>query len=184
MFDKQQEEARKNAEKDRDIARDKAQYREDLLKSTLVKAMGVYSNVKKARRFLRARAIEREGQEKTVLGEQYDVYLEMINDAQLELENLARDIATSSPAFSDPRSLEATVWRMESYLDKLIGEYEDVRGNFQGQTPWLAFAELPLLKEFIGPSKGSRFKAEFSDSYHEIQRAIRADLLHPNLRAA
>jgi hypothetical protein len=73
---------------------------------------------------------------------------------------------------------------MESYLGKLIKEYESVRGNFRGQTPSLALAKLPLLKEFREPSKKNRFfKSEFSDSYHEIQRAIRADLLHPNLPA-
>jgi hypothetical protein len=180
MFEYQR--VREVLDKERELNRKNFEYREDLLKSILVRAMDAYSAVKKARRLLRARAIVKGGAPPEILlAGPYDVYLEMINDAQLKLENLARDIETSAPAFTAPEALEKNVWAMESYLGKLLKEYETSRRMFEGETPSLALTALPLLEEFTGPSGDSRFKEEVVRPYHEVQRGIRADLLHPNL---
>jgi hypothetical protein len=178
-LDKERERERDTRDKKRELNRKRFEYREELLKSILVRAMAAYSAVKKARRLLRARAIIKHGDDpEVVLAEPYDLYLEMINDAQLNLENLARDIETSAQAFTDPKSLEKNVWKMEHYLSRLIEEYEEHRRMFAGN---LASADLPLLNEFTGPFKGSNFEKEVVKPYHAVQRAIRADLLHPNL---
>jgi hypothetical protein len=153
------------------------EYREGLVKSILDRALIAHSDVKKARRLLRARAIVDDGG--MVSATSYDLYLEMINNAQLALENLARDIETSAPAF---RSLELAddVWSMENYLSKLITEYETYRGKFRGSPPLLAINELPKLQGFI--ARGiSEFQKSFVVPFREVQRALREELLFPSL---
>jgi hypothetical protein len=103
----------------------------------------------------------------------------MISDAQLELVNLAREIATSKREFSDPKELHKKLSRMKSYLGKLIGEYERSHPTI---TP-LPLADLPLLKDFTVFSKDSNFKKQFDDPFHGIQRSMRGELLHPSVQS-
>jgi len=102
----------------------------------------------------------------------------MISDAQLELVNLDREIATGEPAFSDPKDLHKQLSRMKSYLGKLIGEYER---SHPTNTP-LPLAHLPLLKDFTAFSKDSNFKKQFDRPFHGIQRSMRGDLLNPSVQ--
>jgi hypothetical protein len=174
--------ARQLADKEREIDHKNLEYREDLLKSTLARMTAAYSAVKKARRLLRARAIlSRDRPAPCVLGKPYDSYMDVVNDAQLEVENLARDIHTSAPAFSDSKSLVAELYAIDFYLGTLISEYENTRGEFEGEEPEKALGELAALQEFIGRAKGGPFKEHVIVPYHKIQKAIREDLLHPQL---
>jgi hypothetical protein len=167
---------RQKLDKERELSRNRFEYREDLLKSILIRAMDAYTAVKKARRLLRARAIRGDNPE-VVLKDSYDLYLGMINDAQLALENLARDISNSSPAFTDSVTLAQKVWKMEHYLSELVEEYEERRRMFQDDFP---FANLPQLQEFVGHG-GRNFRDELQTPFHDVQQAIREDLIHPNL---
>ncbi len=172
---------RREDENERDLYRMQLEYRDKLLLSTLTQAMNAYSQAKRARRLLRGKAIviQDEDKEEIVLADQYDTYLETINAAQLELENLARDVETSTKAFSHSDTLKDHLWKMESYLHKLVGEYEESRRYFSDGK--LSFDKLPNLKEFLLPAKDSSFKPQFVAPYHEVQRFIRKDLLHPNI---
>src|SRR5687768_4598097 len=107
---------RQALEKQRDLERKSVDYREGLLMSTLTSTMDAYSRTKKARRFLRARARSRHPEAVIILAEQYDLYIEWINDAQLDFENLARDIDTSAQAFTKPVFLRDQFYKMDSYL--------------------------------------------------------------------
>ena len=130
---------------------------------------------------MRARAIVRgEAGGKSALTKQYDFYLQMIIDAQLELENLAGDIETSEQTFSDPTALLAPLSKMESYLGKLITEYEKAFETLQ-RPKLLCLTALPQLDGFTATSTEGDFKKQFSAPYRAIQRAIRGDLLPPNL---
>ena len=191
LADRQREEDRRSAEKQRDLDRvteeknrelraRKIEYREGLLLSVLAKALGAYSQAKKARRLLRARAIAQEGDRAMVLADGYDQYMELVNDAQLELENLARDVTTSGKAFSQHESIAASLRRMEVYLSELIGEYEKTRPLFAESVSKRPLRDHPLLEDFLRSASLSKFSPEVIHPYHEVQAAIRGDLLHPN----
>jgi hypothetical protein len=172
---------RQALEKQRDLDRKNLEYREALLLSILSKAMDAYGRAKKARRLLRARAISAKNEETVVLADQYDACFDMLNDAQLDLENLARDVETSGRAFTDPNALVNHLRDMDGYLGKLISEFEDSRRRFFGDEASLSLTELPILADFLKPTKTSRFMAGMVVPYHEVQKRIRAALLHPNL---
>lgn len=97
-LDKEQERERDTLDKERELSRKRFEYREDLLKSILIRAMDAYTAVKKARRLLRARAIIKRGDDpEIVLADPYDLYLGMINDAtSLNSSRSMRNVAERS----------------------------------------------------------------------------------------
>lgn len=180
-FEYQQE--RQEAEKARDLERKLIEYREGLLMSTLTAAMKAYARTKKARRLMRARARVVAGGRSIVLATEYDFYLDWINDAQLDFENLARDIDNSRPAFTNPNPLKEKLQKMDSYLGTLITEYEDKRNRFRGEPQSLPLEQLPILDDCLAPTKKSEFLTEVVVPYHDVLKGLRQDLLHPNLVA-
>ena len=180
-LERQKENDRQAAEKQRELERKRFEYREALLLSTLSNAMNAYGRTKKARRLLRGRGIRSRGETQIVLASEYDQFFDRVNDAQLDLENLARDVKTSAKAFSEPEALEQDLWSMESYLGELISEYESVRSRFSENDPSLPVRDLVHLEDFLKSTDSSRFRPEMVSPYHEVQRRIRRDLLHPNL---
>ncbi len=181
QFDRDREHERASAEHEQERQRKHIEYREDLLKATLAKTMADYNSVKRARRLLRARAIVVQDSADYVLLDPYDTYMDIINESQLDFENLARDVDMSEPAFSSSRDLVRALRTMESFLGKMLKEYETFRRDFHGDSPSKKLNELNELSAFIGPFEGSAFATDFVGPYHEIQRAIRGDLLHPQL---
>jgi len=181
--DKEDERERKNRDKEDERERKNRNRREEFLRSILTRAAQAYSNVKKARRLLRARAIVRgEAGGKSAVRKHYDFYLRMIIDAQLELENLAGDIQTSEGMFFNLTALLAPLSEMESYLGKLITEYEKKAFETLHGPKLLCLTDLPQLEGFTATStEVGDFKKQFSGPYRAIQRAIRRDLLRPNL---
>jgi len=181
QFDRDREHERALAEHEQERQRKHIEYREDLLKATLAKTMASYNSVKKARRLLRARAIIVQDSADYVWLDPYDTYIDIINESQLDFENLVRDVEMSEPAFSSPRELIQALRTMERFLGKMLKEYETFRRDFHGDVPRKKLNEFNELRAFIGPFEGSRFATDFVGPYHEIQRAIRGDLLHPQL---
>jgi hypothetical protein len=53
------------------------------------------------------------------LANQYDTFFDMLNDAQLDLENLARDVETSAKAFSESAVILEHLRSMDTYLGDL-----------------------------------------------------------------
>lgn len=182
VFEYQRE--RHNQDKDREFERKALEYREELLKAVLSRAMACYSQSKKARRLLRARALEHHDGITIVLANQYDQYLDLINDAQLELENLARDVQNSAPAFSSPDAIVKHLRSMDKYLSRIICEYERNRGLSTMADGKLTLDEFPVLKEYLKTAAESPFNPNVIVPYHEVQLAIRKDLLHPHLPSA
>ena len=108
---------------------------------------------------------------------------DLINEAQLDFENLARDVKTSAKAFSNSKKTAEDLNKVDSYLNDLIGEYEDKRSLFSGAEPTLPLNKLECLQDFLQPARLSKFKEGVVVPYHDVQFAIRGDLMHPNLPA-
>jgi hypothetical protein len=162
------------------------EYREELLKSTLTKILAAYSSVKTARRLIRAIAIYTgSGYRILVAGKLLDRYMLLVNKAQLDIENLIRDVETSSPAFGKIVSLSINLKSIDSYLGNLISEYEEFRPQFliEENEPIIELFRLNNFTDFIGPAAapGSIFKKKIIEPIHNLQKELRADLLHPKL---
>lgn len=185
LFTFEYQRERRRQDEGRELGRKNLEYREDLLKTTLAKAMVAYGSIKKARQLLRARAFVPVARaERVVLARFYDEYMAAIIDGKLDIENLARDIKTSAPAFgSAAAALVGQLQSMDGYLKGLVTEYEDCRSGFEGDDPVRKLSELPVLGEFTVPG-GTRFHDRIVDPYHKVQEGIREGLLHPRLTTA
>jgi hypothetical protein len=194
-MDRERDIAQQTGEKDRDLERlelekkrdlhaKKVEYRESLLLGVLSKSHSAYSKSKKARRLLRAKAkqMDNDGNE-ILLAQGYDEYMDLVNDAQLELENLARDVATSGVAFSSPGDIVASLRQMDKYFGNLIEEYENRRPLFPADRPIRSLVEHPRLVEYLRSAEDSEFMTQVVHPYHKVQERIRKDLLHPMIPA-
>jgi hypothetical protein len=68
---------------------------------------------------MRGRSVSTQGRGQVVLANQYDTFFDMLNDAQLDLENLARDVETSAKAFSESAVILEHLRSMDTYLGDL-----------------------------------------------------------------
>ena len=180
--DKDREREHQTHVKEREVERQRREYREELLVATLSRTVAAYGQTKKARRLLRARCGPGQSGPCNVQLDEYDKYMEAINDAQLELESLKGDVMTSKPAFTDASSIASLLEAMEKYLGKLIKEYEANRHALVASKGSIPIGNLKRLKDFLTPAdEQNAFKLSVIDSYHEVQKRIRSDLLHPRL---
>jgi len=124
-----------------------------------------YLNSKRSRRCLRAEATKiAPGQYSDIALQPYDRHMRAVNDAQLELERLVRELRVTSPAPEWLKEATSSMKSMESYLRNLITEYEDSYGRSEsGQS--LKLEMLPRLSDFIGPFDGSQFQEMFSHAH-------------------
>jgi hypothetical protein len=171
-------------EKVKDSERTALEYQRNLHLSTLKSVMHAYVRIKKARRLLRARARIVVASEKMILAEHYDAYLDWINDAQLDLENIARDIETSASAFAHPIALRDNIRTIERYLNGIITEYEKMRCEFIEADQALSISSFPALSTFLSKDKESGFQTDVVIPYHEVQKGLREELLLPSYKDA
>jgi hypothetical protein len=65
------------------------------------------------------------------------------------------------------------MWKIEKYLDFIIGEYEENLTNFTGTPPGKHLIELPQLSEFIGPFESAdNFKVNFKGAFRAVLSAL------------
>lgn len=121
--------------------------RRSFLGQVLATVTQAYSDLKRSRRMLRARALHHREGEKLVVVQQYDAYMDEINGVQLKFEQLAQDIASTPRAFTNPESCVAALRAMEAALHRLISEYEEKRPTLSGTS--VPLAELPTLSAFL-----------------------------------
>jgi hypothetical protein len=156
--------------------RKRLEYDEGLLKATLGKAMESYNTAKKARHLLlaRARTVKSDSKEWLVSGPDYDSYMAMVIDAQLQLDNLARDVETNSRVFTRYGSeITKDLKSMEHYLSELIHDYDSMRPSFQEK---VLLTALPHLSDFLLPRWGSKFENEVAVPFRKVQKYIRDEL--------
>lgn len=176
--EKERDRERQAAEKESDLQRERREYREELIKATLGRATASYSAVKRARRLMRARAITRldDAASEGVIADPYDAQMFEINNAQLEFENLARDVKTSASLFSEVDAVTRALDALETYLNRIIREYENERRHFAGEPPQLELERLPHLTRFLAP-RSPDFGAQVLGNFRRVQQVLRRDLL-------
>jgi hypothetical protein len=158
-------------------------------KEIISKFIKTYSEAKKIRRLLRAKSLlpstVQTSNTAEVLASIYDEQMQEVNKIQLELEAIKQEIKTSietsSEVFTNPSNLKDHISSMESYLRKIVKEYEDNFRKFKGEPPSLSLDSLPRLNEFLEPLiEGSDFDKKFVNDYHLALKSIRGDILSVN----
>ena len=101
----------------------------------------------------------------------YDELLQVVLDAQLSLETMARNLRVEGGLFAAETGVVSSVTAAEVYLRELVGEYEAAmpaaaaQGSGDMPTP-------PRLADFIGPYlETSPFRNQF---IHPIQASMAA----------
>lgn len=169
---------RQKQDSERELYRKNLESKEQLRRSVLARSMSAYRAVKKARRFLRAQAIlDPVERPPMVTLQEYDRWLETVNDAQLDLEALVLDLGTSHQTFSAQEVVKKSLNSMESYLGEIVTEYEENRRKFDEASHTFLLHSLPKLGDFIAPSVGSGFTSSVKEPYERLHLSIRADLL-------
>jgi hypothetical protein len=133
-----------------------------------------YRAVKEARRLLRAGGIRPvPGSSPMILSDEqvarYDQQMVVINKEQLKLEALMIE-SRNFPPVADSRLLTQEIRRMESYLGKIIDEYEDVLPRES-----LDLRQMRRVAEFTGESDAQRDRrlGTFQQNFvHPHYRAI------------
>lgn len=132
-----------------------------------------YNRAKRARRLLRATALNHEiiFDDRRVRAARYDELMQSVLDAQLSLETMVHTMRAENGVFAAESELIDSMTAAEGYLRALITEYEEVMPQAaQGE---IALQMLPELAAFLGPySEADRFRAEFVRPMNVVLAAI------------
>jgi hypothetical protein len=183
-------EKRERQEKDRDDRLRREAELDEFRKKVFERLNCAYVATKRARRLLRATAFSPPyygafDPKAKVQKDQYDRHLQVLNDTQLDLEVLRRDVEANSLAFTDHQGLIAALKTMDkNCLDELITEYETMRGGFGENSP-MTVENLGKLQDFVkshgrkkvDPGKKSKLFSAFYEGYKNAREAIQKDIL-------
>jgi hypothetical protein len=148
-----------------DEGRRLAENRNQFRKQVLARLDRAYAATKRARRLLRATACvppyygkSREiNPQSEIQPAAYDAQMSALNDAQLELEGVVKDVRANSDAIE----------RAPELADRVSGTATPRRVD-----------ELPMLRGFIGPAEHGDFRF-LAILYQDATRLLRAEMLHP-----
>ena len=170
---------RELSDKEREHARLEVEARRDSVRLVLDRLTATYVTAKAARRLIRSRTTGIERGKRvpptaTLPVAFYDEQIKAINAAQLELEALWQVINLFP--FPEQRNVATSIRKMESYLNRLISEYEF---NFpRDGSDRIAMSALPKLANFIGPScEAGGLKGRFAKGYHDATDRLRKYIL-------
>jgi hypothetical protein len=121
-------------------------------RSTLSDIVTSYNQVKSLRRRLRAEAVRPsyKDPDAVVSAREYAALLQRVNDAQLTIEAHVRLINGNRGLYAESNVLVNDLRGAEEYLGKLLTEWEESLGRFQGDPPQESLAKLPVLRCFVG----------------------------------
>lgn len=103
--------------------------------------------------------------------------LEQLNDVQLKLEILAKDLETYAGLFKDGLATHASVTSMEEYLNGLINEWEHSSVEFVGTPPSANVREMPRFADLIGYYPATDFRPKFVHCYYAAVEKLRGSLV-------
>jgi hypothetical protein len=139
--------------------------RHQLLRTDLLDGVAtLYYKAKSVRRRLRA-SVSTDGQ---IDATKYDELLQELNETQLGLERFVAQAKNGADQNVVPKDVPEKLGSMESYLGKLVSEYED--SAIAGET--LAVNRMDKLQDLIGPYRPSHFRSEFVHPYRDASSAV------------
>jgi hypothetical protein len=152
--------------------------RADELRNALLDRLNEsFVEVKKVRRLARATS------EKVMIGavtqlfihkSRFHEYLQALNDAQLKLEIVSKDVESNKSLFIDAKDVIKRLDMMEEYLNRLVDEYEHLSVMTVSDPvdcfPVIGFSRL---SDLLGPYKTSNFRKEFVHTYYANLESIR-----------
>ena len=154
----------------------------ELRKLLLDRLNDAFIQVKKIRRIARATADKRRTDaevEYFIDRTQFHEYLQAINETQLDLELVSKEIVSSRALFRNPDFLVENVDSMEEYLNRIVDEYEHTLTSESLEVPaTFHIRRFPELHDLLGAYKTSKFRGEFVHRYYASLDAIRNDLTH------
>jgi hypothetical protein len=159
--------------------------RADELRSALLNRLNeAFIDVKKVRRLARATS------KKVAIGgavymfiprAQFHDHLQAINDAQLDLELVSKDVESSRNLFVDADQVIKRLDMMEEYLNGLIDEYEHSTAEPAADpVDCFSVASFPRLSDLLGSYKTSDFRTQFVHTYYANLESVRQALFNGN----
>ncbi|MFO0943883.1 MAG: hypothetical protein U0930_24365 [Pirellulales bacterium] len=150
--------------------RDLAEERRKLLREMHSELVAAYNTAEAVRRQLRAQVgyDPEVGLPKnaTITIEPYIEQMDALMDAQLIFELYARRAKDRKIWFATGDGLAMNLKTVESYLNKIIDEYESQRNAFvRTGLAAKALSELPVLSEFLGSSDSTNFSSQFKKAF-------------------
>ncbi|MEX3935905.1 hypothetical protein AB4Y32_29635 [Paraburkholderia phymatum] len=160
------------------VQRERREAKHQLVQSTLQDIVRSYNEIKAIRRQLRAEAVRPayDHLEAFVLATPYAELMRKLNDAQLALETHMRRIEGNKPQYPHPETLLGGLRKAESYVGKLISEWEKGSG-FARKKELSAF---PVLRSFLSHANQG-FKPCFADPIADVLNAL-GKVLSPSRR--
>jgi hypothetical protein len=141
-----------------------------------------YRTVKKSRRALRATGLTTKFQnvDFTLSPEQLSAYVKemaTLNDAQLDLERLVLELGHFPDSFRGSPDLSKTLGSMESYVRRVLTEFEEKLPTLRNNAGTTPFSSLAKLVDFTSSNRTSEFGSKFSDGHDKALGLIRVELL-------
>ena len=112
-----------------------------------------------------------------VRASEYDGLMQTINEIQLNLEEVCKELKREDVALPEAETVKGYVKKMEKYLSHLVHEYEQKMPAFQGTPPSLPLSDMPNLQDLINPHPKSRIEQEFTRPYYDAIATLRGGTL-------
>ncbi|QPF81791.1 hypothetical protein IC762_18430 [Bradyrhizobium genosp. L] len=144
-----------------------------------------FVKIKGLRRKLRAQATltgTEEAPTYSVSQSLYQETLEEVNDIQLGLEVIAKDVETNSGILKFGKEIFRGLRSMEEYLNEIVDEWEHLHAEFEGEPAVAQTSAIPKFNDLLGPYKTSQFRPLFVHAYYETIERVRASMTDGSAR--
>jgi hypothetical protein len=181
-LEKERERQRQDLEKERERQRqdlEKERERQSVHRASLTEfyrsTVDLYHECKRIRRMLRAASI-RTGERWEIERERYEQLMDQLDDAQLRVEGMVRQVAAQSDLFGDAKKdLPSNLEKIEKYLRKPLDNYEDSYAERRVKDKNALIGLDEDLTEFVksrGRRRDTLSTTEFFDPADNVRKLI------------
>jgi hypothetical protein len=153
-------------------------YRQEILRDLRTS----YHVIKNIRRHLRVAGLtdKYKAPPTTLTKEQistFNVQMELLNEAQLELERIKLDVESSGGVFSHRERIHDALEDCEKYIGDVVTQWEEVGPTLLDSEKPLPFSTLDKLRDFTGKASRNMFRQHVSNQVGIVVGSILVDLL-------